>query len=405
MQAKAIISKYLKEPTIQKYGLAISCLCSIISILLFLYLENTELPAIQNLQEAKNPAEINVSIYSGDEENTIIISLDSLTFNPQQIEKDSIEGNPEEFCIDELIVNYLSSEIKETSFPLSGYCYRQAVIPSNERGKDQPLEKRYLLAARPIPLSETLLGEFRIERSLFFFPLDKRTSSIEIFLRLDINGKSGERVSIVPTINLELNHLSRWRYKTAQINDNNAFCVPSKVDSLLASPTQIEQASCIKLLQTRNKSQIGLTSLILFSLFSLIVLLVTVDERGAFLEVAVGIIFGLWGTREILIPNYITVSILINLIIFTLYFFLGFIVILRMCFWLSTPNTTHTHIQASCKLLNDNDRRDYSLSQTEETSNNHKRNNIVNQFAIFSVISAGIAALITFFYFIRKNLR
>jgi hypothetical protein len=73
----------------------------------------------------------------------------------------------------------------------------------------------------------------------------------------------------------------------------------------------------------------ALTVILLGTLFLFILSLIFIEETANFLEVAVGILFGLWGVREVLIPSYVTGPTMIEPLVLMLYFALVVAVLLR----------------------------------------------------------------------------
>lgn len=71
-----------------------------------------------------------------------------------------------------------------------------------------------------------------------------------------------------------------------------------------------------------------LSLIVPMSIFSIIIILPRIrDEVGSFWEVIVGLILGLWGLSEVLIPSYIDYPTIIETIILFLYFIIGLFVI------------------------------------------------------------------------------
>jgi hypothetical protein len=73
----------------------------------------------------------------------------------------------------------------------------------------------------------------------------------------------------------------------------------------------------------------ALTVILLGTLFVFILSLLFLEETATFLEVAVGILLGLWGVREVLLPPYVTGPTMIEPLVLMLYFALVVAVLLR----------------------------------------------------------------------------
>lgn len=73
-----------------------------------------------------------------------------------------------------------------------------------------------------------------------------------------------------------------------------------------------------------------ITAVILISIAFLIVLLITIQERGAILEVTAAVLFSLWSIQPLLIPSNVTWTTVINQIILFNYALLALVLFLRI---------------------------------------------------------------------------
>jgi len=73
-----------------------------------------------------------------------------------------------------------------------------------------------------------------------------------------------------------------------------------------------------------------LVPILLLLMLGVIVALPFIQETSTFLETLIGIIFGLWGLHEVLIPADVTWPTIIDPLILSLYALLGFFTLLRV---------------------------------------------------------------------------
>lgn len=88
-------------------------------------------------------------------------------------------------------------------------------------------------------------------------------------------------------------------------------------------------ATRLDLSLVRPATQKVLTVTLLLFLTGFIVGIALISDTGSVLEVSVGILLGLWGVREVLIPSYINGTTLVHVLISLLYLLLGIAAYLR----------------------------------------------------------------------------
>jgi hypothetical protein len=157
--------------------------------------------------------------------------------------------------------------------------------------------------------SEGLKEILRIsEQPIYYFPFDER--SLTIFPDITLYANSNEKQKIVDY------EIAGW------------VTAPKWDEKILLKKTDGKEPY-IEIYFYRPIAYRALTLILLGSLFLLIILLFSIADNGTFLEVSIGILFGLWGIQDILIPKNITEPTIVSSLILTLYVCFVFITLLR----------------------------------------------------------------------------
>ncbi|MEP0914050.1 hypothetical protein NDI45_24375 [Leptolyngbya sp. GB1-A1] len=146
------------------------------------------------------------------------------------------------------------------------------------------------------------------EQSIYYFPFDER--SVTIFPAITLYENNGEKQRIIDY------EIAGW--VTAPKSDEKILL--KNIDG---------KEPYIEVYFYRPIAYRALTLILLGSLFLLITSLFFIADNGTFLEVSVGILFGLWGIQDILIPKNITETTMVNSLILTLYVCFIFVFLLR----------------------------------------------------------------------------
>ncbi|MCA9946006.1 MAG: hypothetical protein KC449_21130 [Anaerolineales bacterium] len=168
--------------------------------------------------------------------------------------------------------------------------------------------------------------ELIADNSPYFFPFDRRILRLNTSLKLvkhlnDFQGESNDIIKyIAPGMIVNLD---------SQVWESNV--VFSYDEDFLAPSTgfTIPSQTTIYMKFQRPFSLKIITIVIMSFLTATIILLAKIDDLGNFLEVATSILLGLWGIREILIPDYITITTIVHTLILALYLLLAFIIFVR----------------------------------------------------------------------------
>jgi len=138
----------------------------------------------------------------------------------------------------------------------------------------------------------------------YFFPFDRFTLPMEVWVSgtLMLDESTSLPVRLAPRV-IGFVNSSSWDV-SGEVRKNVDDAEPSTIVLLEFRRPLIHRV---------------LTPLILFLLAISIFLLPRIKELGGFLRASMGFVFGLWGTREILIPNYVTWPTIIEPWILTLY--------------------------------------------------------------------------------------
>jgi len=110
------------------------------------------------------------------------------------------------------------------------------------------------------------------------------------------------------------------------IDDSIEYNLPTNLDISITQPGWLGSLS-----ESTDQTALTLTRpwfyktavLVFFLVMTVLIIYLNniVDDAGGFFEISFGLLLGLWGTHEILIPNYIASSIPIDVLIYMLYAF------------------------------------------------------------------------------------
>lgn len=154
------------------------------------------------------------------------------------------------------------------------------------------------------------------ETNRYYFPFDRRSIDMAIWLDASMEGENGEStdVSIAPDI-------TGWV-------DAPDWDESVSIDKIYSEELGHE-VTRLHIDFHRPLAYRALTIILLGTLFAFIVALVFVKDTGSFLEVAVGVLLGLWGIQDILIPAGVTWPTIIDPLILTLYVSFAFVTLVR----------------------------------------------------------------------------
>ena len=236
-------------------------------------------------------------------------------------------------------------------------------------------------------------------RPTYFYPFDKRVVGVYVkpenqLARLDTSSilKSGE-----PILTLEID-APEWDKK-------EVFQTQLPIDETARTWANTLPFKVTNIELQRPLSNRILTVILLLSILTFIILSIFINELGTFLEVAVGILLGLWGIQTILVPDYITGATIIDALILTLYVLFAFAIFIRFLIKpafqkLSTsPNQEEEKEQEEVILNLPNPLPVTFSPDTASTPANNKTVFLQLISSIFTVITA----IITFLHFIRKK--
>jgi len=238
--------------------------------------------------------------------------------------------------------------------------------------------------------------KFYPEASTFYFPFDRRITSFAISapIRVPQTPTSTLIAPSVPRLFIEIDS-PNWvnQFKSSVIYLGNG---QNSSDSLYRDSYQ-GPATVVSIVQQRPLSQRILTAVLLTSILIFILSLLFVKETGTFLEVAVGILLGLWGVQDILIPGYITSPTLINTLILAFYVLLAFIAAIRFAvipLWHRLGPTPQPHLELAAPPTTPD-----PPALPPVVIQSQKRG--VLQWV--TAVSAIITAIFTFLHFIRRK--
>lgn len=151
----------------------------------------------------------------------------------------------------------------------------------------------------------------------YYFPFDRFILRMDVWITgtLTFDDNTSSPIRIAPRV-IGVFDPSRW--------DTSAEVSQSLDD---AEPTTV-----VSLEYRRPLIYRVLTPLILSLLVISIVLLPFLKDLGGFLRASIGLVLGLWGAREMLIPNDVTWPTIIEPLVLTMYALLGVSVFVRLLF-------------------------------------------------------------------------
>lgn len=282
--------------------------------------------------------------------------------------------------------------------------------------------------APPIdPLMDAI--EFEYERASFYFPFDKRETSFALSLNSEAisNGLTKTITTtklIAPNIGLflndqnwttDINMLNEFRSMSnglpknfainiwpayERINSTNSPAEPVVLESSIENTTETtyyEPTTRVNISQQRPLAQRMLTAVLLGSILIFILSLLWIQENSNFLEVAVGILLGLWGIQDVLIPSYITGPTLINTLILTFYVLLALVTVVRFAVvpvWRRLgPPVPPNEIIAEVPTQR-------PIAENQPIAQAPRSN---NSLSVVTAVSAAVTAIIALLHFIRRR--
>jgi hypothetical protein len=147
-----------------------------------------------------------------------------------------------------------------------------------------------------------------------FYPFDTRTQTFYVWV--DLSTPSGHLLSLAPNIGLWMefpNWRKNVRFSKQLVEKENTTRMVTVVNITLKRPIGLRI----------------LTIVLLTAVLASILLLIVVPETGTVLEVAIGILLGLWGIQGVLIPPDINANTLVHFAILALYILLAWALAVR----------------------------------------------------------------------------
>lgn len=145
---------------------------------------------------------------------------------------------------------------------------------------------------------------------VYYFPLD--ALDLDISVALEITGvnesNETETMLITPTV--------------------HGWVSAPKWEERITRPAG--QPNRVKINLVRPFSYRALAAILLGSMFVFTFALIFIKETGSFLEVAIGILLGLWGVQDVLIPPDLGSKTLIDSCVLALYVFFAFAIFVRL---------------------------------------------------------------------------
>jgi len=266
----------------------------------------------QNVFESKNPVFLVLNVENVRDKNQDYLQID--VGNVFIIEK-NLEEN---ICVTGIYIRYpqtissskpyYSFKVQEPDFFLPDLC-----------GKAQS-NSQTVQAGIPLIQNQFLTFDISNRKSEHFYPFDERNTGT-LFLWLEVQNESGERVNIKPDI-LVNTTMPNW--------DSDVKLNPVKVD---VNSLGID-AYKVDITLNRLKSIRFFVVLLLAVSFFIITAILFVKSTSTAIELLLAILLGLWGMTDILIPDSIQTTTLPHLLIISLYIYMVLIVGL----WINTLN-------------------------------------------------------------------
>ncbi len=154
------------------------------------------------------------------------------------------------------------------------------------------------------------------------YPLDGKTVRLGVWV--GIKDSVGDLDYIQPDTSFEL-YLSQWDATKITLIKSHYITFRAAGETLM----QVNPAMLAIVDFERPKTTKVISSIILSILFFFIVMLIFIRDIGSAIEGFVGILFGLWGIREVLIPPEVTGTTLIHTAILFLYLLLAWAALVR----------------------------------------------------------------------------
>ena len=213
-------------------------------------------------------------------------------------------------------------------------------------GKTDP----FPLVFAPGSMETSNLINFVTEIRSYYYPFDHYFLDMYVYLEVDSSEDiDTQTVQIAPNIHIiESEFASRWQPKyafceisseitspcdeslTDVVNESNYYMQRFPEVHTEAYLAQLREFTIFTVDFQRPFAQKLLTIVVLISILAFIILLMYLDDVGSFAEVSVGILLGLWGIQDILIPANINVHTIVHDTIFILYILLAFAVFARL---------------------------------------------------------------------------
>ncbi|MCL1495857.1 MAG: hypothetical protein M1G31_34685 [Pseudanabaena sp. Salubria-1] len=192
------------------------------------------------------------------------------------------------------------------------YHYKSHKCSKNER----VLIDRYELLSdnNRTEKKENIVG--MAEMPIYYFPFDERSLYIGPHISLYTNDNEKQKI-----VDYEI---AGW------------VTAPNSDEKIIFENSDRDRQPNIRVYLYRPFAYRALTLILLGSLFLFIISLAFLKDNGTFLEVSIGILFGLWGVQNILIPQNIKDTTIISSLILTLYIcfvFVAFIRFVRFILW------------------------------------------------------------------------
>lgn len=260
---------------------------------------------------------------------------------------------------------------------------------------------------------------FEIERSSFYFPFDRQRILMAFSLGIstqvgDINDPYSSFFNIAELYAPGASVISSFPLWEEDVTFGYELLNHSRIEDWIAEGEtlyEIPDPTPVMTLQIaleRPLFQRVLTVVLLASLFGFILILLFVSEISAFLEIAVGILLGLWGVQGILIPTYITGPTLIETLILTLYVLLAFVTFVRFIiipFWyrLAFPSVTQQMEDAPIPSKSSTAPAEYipEVTNNNSTSIPTASGNMLSQIVLATLTA--FAAIIVFIHYTRNR--
>lgn len=310
-----------------------------------------------------DPITLHLTLNETGEEDLFTVALDKIRVTYTSTSEQWSRGD--QICIRSLFLG-TRPFISAREYELSGVC-------TNDPAPNLFFDL-YVPGPTTEELQDTVYGMLVEERATsigqsdFFFPFDRREISFAVSLKKEDvvfydKGMTRRTVTeIAPQTHITLSS-QKWeafvetiydltpyrgrsdlsnndeQIDSQLLNDSDTLIGDELISAVLHLPIEIAPAvptTMVYMTLQRPLAQRLLTPVLLGGILVFIFLLIFINDHGACLEVAVGILLGLWGVQNILIPSYISGPTFIEVIILTLYVLLIFAIFIRFVikpFW------------------------------------------------------------------------